>query len=52
MSENGEKSEERKDEKPHVCTVCARPADTTICHACEDKLRGEALEKKRDIEKM
>ena len=40
-----------KEEKKHVCSICARPSDETICHACEDKIRGEAIEKKHNIDK-
>jgi hypothetical protein len=36
--------------KQHICSVCAKPSQTVICHACEDRLRAEALEKKRDEE--
>jgi recombinational DNA repair protein RecR len=47
-------TEKKKEEsiaiKKHICSVCARPSDTVICHACEDRLRAEALEKKRDEE--
>lgn len=47
-----EKKEEKKvEEKKHRCSVCGRPSDTVICHACEDKVRGEALGKKHGIEK-
>lgn len=46
-----EEKKEKDQEKKHVCSICARPSDTTICHACEDKIRGEALEKKHDVEK-
>ncbi len=46
-----EKREESKAVKKHICSVCAKPSETVICHACEDKLRAEALEKKRDVEK-
>ncbi|MBI5644089.1 MAG: hypothetical protein HY954_11525 [Deltaproteobacteria bacterium] len=46
-----EKDKKGKEEKKHVCSICAKPSDTTICHACEDKIRGEALEKKHDIDK-
>jgi ribosomal protein S14 len=46
-----EKEEEKKEEKKHRCAVCGRPSDTVICHACEDRVRAEALEKKHDIEK-
>ncbi|MEK7881069.1 MAG: hypothetical protein AAB210_04140 [Deltaproteobacteria bacterium] len=45
-----EKKEEKK-EKKHVCSVCGRPSDAVICHICEDRIRGEAIEKKREIEK-
>jgi len=38
-------------EKKHVCSICARPSELTICHACEDKIRGEAIEKKHEIDK-
>lgn len=41
----------KKDEKKHVCSVCGRPSDTVICHACEERIRGEALEKKKEIDK-
>lgn len=37
--------------KKHVCSVCARPSDTAICHTCEEKIRGEALEKRHEIGK-
>ncbi len=45
--------EEKKEgeKKKHVCSICGKPSETTICHACEDKIRGEALEKKHDIDK-
>lgn len=49
MAENEKGTQEK--EKKHVCSVCGRPSDTTICHACEDKIRGEALEKKHDVDK-
>ncbi len=48
----GKKEEHGKEgEKKHVCSICSRPSDTIICHACEDKIRGEALEHKHDIDK-
>jgi recombinational DNA repair protein RecR len=46
-----EKKDEKEKEKKHVCSICGRPSDATICHACEDKIRGEAIEKKHDIDK-
>jgi recombinational DNA repair protein RecR len=49
----GTDSKDNKDnkEKKHVCSICGKPSDLTICHACEDKVRGEAVEKKHDSEK-
>ena len=47
-----ETKEEAKKDKKHVCDMCGRESDTIICHACEDKLRGEALDKKHNIEKF
>ncbi len=45
-------AEKKQDkDKHHVCTICARPSETAICHACEDKIRGEAVEKKHEIDK-
>ncbi|MFQ5586383.1 MAG: hypothetical protein ACE5GF_06145 [Thermodesulfobacteriota bacterium] len=40
-----------EEKKAHVCTICGRKSDATICHACEEKIRGEALEKKKDVDK-
>lgn len=45
------KEQEGKKEKKHVCSVCGKPSETAICHACEDRIRGEALEKKKDTDK-
>ncbi|MBI4950186.1 MAG: hypothetical protein HY955_08595 [Deltaproteobacteria bacterium] len=43
---------EKKEEKKHVvCSICGKPSELTICHACEDKIRGEAVEKKHEIDK-
>ncbi len=49
MAEN--KVNDEKKVKKHVCSICGRPSDTTICHACEDKIRGEALEHKHEVDK-
>lgn len=51
MSEEKDEKSTEKKEKPHVCSVCGKPSDATICHACEDRIRGEALEKKKDVDK-
>ncbi|MBI5560629.1 MAG: hypothetical protein HY883_05085 [Deltaproteobacteria bacterium] len=46
-----EKKADEKTGKKHLCLVCARPSDTVICHACEDRIRGEVIDKKREAEK-
>lgn len=50
MSADTDKKDQTK-EKKHVCSVCGKPSDATICHACEDKIRGEVLEQKHDVDK-
>ena len=35
-----------------VCLICGKPSSKTICDACSDRLRGEALEKKKKEEKI
>ncbi len=47
--ESGSNDEVKK--KEHVCTICGRPSPLTICHACEDKVRGEMLEHQHDVNK-
>jgi len=32
--------------------VCGKPSTKTICEACADKLRGEALNRKKKEEKI
>lgn len=44
-------SAKSKEVKKHNCSICGRESDVLICHACEDKLRGEALEKKKGVER-
>ncbi len=38
------------DKKIPVCMLCGKPSDKTICDACANRLRGEALEKKKKEE--
>ncbi len=38
-------------EKTEKCIICGKPSRTTICHACEDKIRSEAVDKKIRQEK-
>ncbi len=50
--EKKKKNEKKEEEKhEHVCTICGRPSPLTICHACEDKVRGEMLEHQHDVNK-
>ena len=46
-----EEKKKKKEEKKYTCSVCGQPSETLICHACEDRIRGEALEKKHEVEK-
>lgn len=36
---------------PKHCLVCSRPSDELICEGCRAKIRGEALEQKREAER-
>lgn len=38
--------------KKQVCMLCGKPSSKSICEACADKLRGEALNKKKKEEKI
>ena len=38
--------------KHQVCLIRGKPFAKTICDACSDRLRGEALEKKKKEEKV
>ena len=33
------------------CMICAKPSDKSICDACSDQIRSEALHKKKKEEK-
>ncbi|VAV83569.1 hypothetical protein MNBD_DELTA01-2091 [hydrothermal vent metagenome] len=55
MGENVSQEDKRKvvagNAKEHHCSVCGKLNPATICHPCEDRIRAEATEHKRDIEK-
>jgi hypothetical protein len=36
---------------PHRCIVCAGPTDDLVCETCRARIRGEALEHKRETER-
>jgi len=37
--------------KKQVCMLCGKPSEKSICANCADRLRGEALNKKKKEEK-
>ncbi len=38
--------------KKQVCMMCGKPSPKTICDACSEQVRSEALEKKKKDEKI
>jgi hypothetical protein len=40
-----------EEQKKKLCMICAQPSEKTICDACSEQLRGEALNKKKKEEK-
>jgi len=52
MGEDKGKEEKQEGKKhEHVCTICGKPSPQTICHACEDKVRGEMLDRQHGVNK-
>ena len=41
----------RSEHAKQVCNLCGKPWLDTICDACADRVRAEALDKKRHEEK-
>ena len=39
------------EKKRQICLLCGKPSQKTICDACSERLRGEALNKKKKEEK-
>jgi hypothetical protein len=39
-------------ERKKVCMICGKPSEVSICDACKAQIQGEALDKKRKIEKQ
>lgn len=37
--------------KKQVCLLCGKPSEKSICANCADRVRGEALDKKKKQEK-
>ena len=48
MSEGGAVGQSKR----QLCMICAKPSEKTICDACSEKVRGEALHKKKKEEKI
>ena len=40
-----------KDKKKHVCTVCGKPSNQTICESCKAHIQAEAVGEKKKSEK-
>jgi hypothetical protein len=40
------------EKKKPVCMMCGKPSEKTICNACAERLRGEALNRKKKDEKI
>ena len=45
-----EQSDPRQEHARHVCNVCGEPSEITICDQCSERLRVEALSRKKDEE--
>jgi hypothetical protein len=38
-------------EKKKVCMICGKPSEATICDSCKAQIQGEAIDKKKKMEK-
>ena len=45
-----EQSDPRPEHARHVCNVCGEPSEMTICDECSERLRVEALSRKKHEE--
>jgi hypothetical protein len=45
-----EQSDSRPEHARHVCNVCGEPCEITICDECSERLRVEALSRKKHEE--
>jgi hypothetical protein len=41
----------KKQKKEAPCLTCGRLSPETICLACQNRIQGEAIEKKQEVEK-
>jgi len=38
-------------ERKKVCMLCGKPSEESICETCKNNVQGEALKKKKQMEK-
>jgi len=38
-------------ERKKVCMLCGKPSEESICETCKNNVQGEALKKKKHMEK-
>ena len=43
-------SDHRPEHALHVCNLCGKPSEVTICEECSERLRVEALARKKHEE--
>jgi len=41
----------KKQKKETPCLTCGRPSPETICLACRNRIQGEAIDKKQEVER-
>ncbi len=46
----GEAADSRPEHARHVCNMCGKPSEATICDECSERLRIEALSRKKHEE--
>jgi len=46
-----DKPKKRPEHAKEVCNICGKPWPGTICDMCSDRVRAEALERKKHKEK-
>jgi recombinational DNA repair protein RecR len=46
-----ERPTHRPEHANEVCNICGKPSPNTICDACADRVRADALDRKKHEEK-
>lgn len=44
------RADSRPEQGGHICNLCGKPSETTICDECSERLRMEALARKKHEE--